>query len=357
MQQDIDKKSEKAYVANLSFPWIRTAFCLLAAFLCCILAALIGSVTIAPDAAIAITFTRLPFIEIKNDWPVSWNIILWELRYPRIALAMLVGAALSVSGATYQGLFRNPLADPYLIGVASGAALGATIVFLSGIPSVIAGVSILPIAAFIGGIGAVTAAYTLARRSTGTPLTTLILAGVAIGSFTTAVASILMLRSDPDLRPILSWLMGGFIRAQWSQSLYLLPYLILGFTVVFTYSRILNAMQLEEDYASSVGVNVEKTKKILILTATVITAAAVSFSGLIGFVGLVAPHTARLIWGSDFRNLIPMSALLGGCFLVLSDLVARTIVSPGELPVGIITSLVGAPFFIYLLVRNRSNIQ
>ncbi|SVA97896.1 uncharacterized protein METZ01_LOCUS150750, partial [marine metagenome] len=234
------------------------AFCLLAAFLCCILAALIGSVTIAPDAAIAITFTHLPFIEIKNDWPASWDIILWELRYPRIALAMLVGAALSVSGATYQGLFRNPLADPYLIGVASGAALGATIVFLSDIPSAIGGVSILPIAAFIGGIGAVTAAYTLARMSTGTPLTTLILAGVAIGSFSTAVASILMLRSDPDLRPVLSWLMGGFIRAQWSQSLYLLPYLIVGFAIVFSYSRILNAMQLEEEYASSIGVNVER---------------------------------------------------------------------------------------------------
>ncbi len=357
MRQDIGERSEKAYGMNLSFPWIRMAFCLLAAFLCCILAALIGSVTIAPDAAIAITFTHLPFIEIENDWPVSWDIILWELRYPRIALAMLVGAALSVSGATYQGLFRNPLADPYLIGVASGAALGATIVFLSGIPSAIGGVSILPIAAFIGGIGAVTGAYTLARMSTGTPLTTLILAGVAIGSFSTAVASILMLRSDPDLRPVLSWLMGGFIRAQWSQSLYLLPYLIVGFAIVFSYSRILNAMQLEEEYASSIGVNVERTKKVLILTATVITAAAVSFSGLIGFVGLVAPHTARLIWGSDFRNLIPMSALLGGCFLVLSDLVARTIVSPGELPVGIITSIVGAPFFIYLLIRNRSIIK
>ena len=352
-----DQLSHQKYNDEKSwkFPWLRLSLGIAGTIFCCLVAASIGSVGISPYSTLLIALSRVPFIDISQTWPESWDTILWKLRFPRVVLALIVGAALSVSGATFQGLFRNPLADPYLIGVASGASLGATIVFLTGIPFSYGNISILPIASFVGGLIAVSVAYGIAVRSSNTHLTTLILAGVAIGSFATAISSLLMIKSDPDLRVVLSWILGGFIKAQWSHSLFLIPYLIPGLVVTFAYSRILNTMQLDEEYASSLGVNIERTKKILILVATMMTAAVVSFSGLIGFVGLVAPHVARLIWDSDFRTLIPMAAIVGGCFLVIADLVARTILSPGEIPVGIVTALCGAPFFIYLLLRNRQD--
>ena len=341
----------------LIFPWRRFAIALIGSGICCLLAASVGSVSIDPITTLNITLSRLPFVDIEKTWPQSQDTILWNLRFPRVILALLVGASLSVAGATYQGLFRNPLADPYFIGVASGAALGATIVFLSGIPFATGNFSFLPVASFVGGISSVSIAYLIARKSTGTGLPTLILAGVAIGSFATAMTSVLMIRSEPDLRPLLSWIMGGFIRAKWSDSLFLLPYFTFGVILILAYSRILNSLQLDEEYATSIGVNVEKTKKILILVSTIITAAAVSFSGLIGFVGLVAPHVVRMLWGTDYRILIPMSAVIGGGFLVICDLIARTVVNPGEIPVGIVTAIFGAPFFIYLLIRKRSEIS
>ena len=208
----------------LIFPWRRFAIALIGSGICCLLAASVGSVSIDPITTLNITLSRLPFVDIAQTWPQSLDTILWNLRFPRVILALLVGASLSVAGATYQGLFRNPLADPYFIGVASGAALGATIVFLSGIPFATGNFSFLPVASFVGGISSVSIAYLIARKSTGTGLPTLILAGVAIGSFATAMTSVLMIRSEPDLRPLLSWIMGGFIRAKWSDSLFLLPY-------------------------------------------------------------------------------------------------------------------------------------
>ncbi len=352
-----EERNRDQHLKVLVFPWRRLAIALIVSIVCCLLAASIGSVSIDPITTLYITLSRLPLVDFTPTWLESLDTILWNIRFPRISLALLVGASLAVAGATYQGLFRNPLADPYFIGVASGAALGATLVFLSGIPFTIGKFSLLPVAAFIGGISAVSTAYLIASKSTGTSLPTLILAGVAIGSFATAVTSILMIRSEPDLRPLLSWIMGGFIRARWSDSLFMLPYFTIGIVLILIYSRILNSLQLDEEYATSIGVNVEKTKRILIIVSTVITAAAVSFSGLIGFVGLVAPHIVRLLWGTDYRTLIPMSAVIGGGFLVISDLIARTVVSPGELPVGIITAIFGAPFFIYLLVRKRSEIS
>ncbi len=330
---------------------------LLITLLCFILATSAGSVSIRPEATVSIILSKIPLVQIQNSWPSSWETILWNLRLPRITLAMLVGASLAVSGATFQGLFRNPLADPYLIGVAAGATLGATIVFLTGIPFVFKGISVLPIASFIGGVGAVSVAYGIGRNASDSQIGTLILSGVAIGAFATATASILMLHSEPDLRPVLSWLMGSFIRTQWSHILYLITYIGPGLAAVFLYSRILNTLQINEEYALSVGVNVNRTKLVLILITTMITAAAVSFSGIIGFVGLIAPHVARLLWGNDYRILIPMAAIVGACFLVIADLMARTVISPGELPVGIITSLCGAPFFLYLLVRAKRGIN
>ena len=340
-------------LVGIRYPWRRLALGGLVVALACVFAATQGSAHIPFTAVVQVLISRLPGMEFAPDLPSTWDTILWQLRFPRVTLAAIVGAALAMSGAAYQGLFKNPLADPYLVGVASGAGLAATIVLLTGIPLVAFGVSVLPIAAFAGGAAAVTAAYSIARNSGGTPLTTLILAGVAISSLSSAVGSLLMLRSDPDLRPVLSWLMGTFISAEWSESGIVLIYLIPSLAVLLGFSRILNVLQFSEEHASMLGVDVEKAKIALIAAATLATATAVSFVGLVGFVGLVAPHVVRLIWGVDYRFILPMSGLVGATFLVLADLAARMVVSPGELPVGVVTAFCGAPFFLYILRRRR----
>lgn len=338
---------------GLSFPWRRLVIGLAVMALVGVLAAGVGSVGIPPLTSAKILVSRLPGVAMEADWPATMDTILMQLRLPRIVLAGVVGAALAISGATYQGLFRNPLADPYLIGVASGAGLAATIVLLTGVPTQFHGISVLPAAAFVGAIAAVAMAYSIARNSGGLPLTNLILAGVAVAAFTGALTTLLMIRSDPDLRPVLSWLMGGFISAQWSHTVMVLPYVVPSAVLAVTYGRVLNVLQLDEEYAKQLGVNVEATKLLLIVSATLTTAAAVSFSGLIGFVGLIAPHAVRLAWGVDYRFLLPMAAIVGATFLVLADLAARTVVSPAELPVGVVTAFCGAPFFMYLLRRRR----
>lgn len=340
-------------LVGLRYPWWRIALGLAALVLAAVFAATQGSVHIPFMAVLELAAARLPGVEAPPDAPAAWDVILWQLRLPRVAQAAVVGAALAMSGAAYQGLFKNPLADPYLVGVASGAGLGAVLVLLTGIPMYLAGFSLLPIAAFAGGTGAVAVAYSIARNAQGAPTTTLILAGVAVASLTGAVTSLIILRSDPELRPVLSWLMGSFISSEWRESGIVLAYAVPGIAVLLGFGRVLNVLQLNEEHAAMLGVPVERVKLLLIGAATLITAAAVSFSGLIGFVGLVAPHAVRLVWGPDYRFLLPMSAIVGATFLVLADLVARTIVAPGELPVGMVTAFCGAPFFLYLLRRRR----
>lgn len=336
-----------------SYPWWGLGGGLLALLAIVVLAGGIGSVYVPPMSVLQIVAAKLGLIRMPDTVPWAWQTIIWEIRLPRIALAAIVGAGLALSGATYQGLFRNPLADPYLIGVASGAGLGATVVLLTGIPAFYSGFSLLPIAAFLGGLLAVSISYLIARRSGGLPLTTLILAGVAIGSLTSAVTSLLMIRANPDVKPLLGWLLGGLAGADWKDVQIVLPYVVLGIIGMMAYARVLNLFQLDEEEARQLGVSVERTKLILIVLASLTTAAAVSMSGLIGFVGLVAPHAVRLVWGHDHRFLLPMAMLVGAAFLVLADLVARTIVSPSELPVGVVTAFCGAPFFLYLLQRGR----
>ena len=342
-----------ARLVGLRYPWRRLAAGAVVVAAAALFAASQGSVDIPFRAVIEILLSRFPVLGSPSDLPETWDTILWQLRFPRIALAAIVGAALAISGASYQGLFKNPLADPYLVGVASGAGLGATIVLLTGIPVVIGGLSLLPIASFAGATVAVAIAYTIARSSYGTPLTTLILAGVAISALAGSVSSLLLIRSDPDLRPVLSWLLGSFISAEWSESAVLILYLAPSLGVILGFARLLNVLQLSEEHASVLGVDVEKVKLLLVGAATLATAAAVSFNGIIGFVGLIAPHVVRRIWGEDYRFILPMSALVGAAFLVLADMVARTIASPAELPVGVVTAFCGAPFFLYILRRRR----
>ncbi len=340
-------------VIGLRYPWWRLGTGAAVAVLAAVVAASQGSVHIPLSAVVEMVAAQLPGVG-ESDHPNSWSTILWQLRLPRVTLALIVGGGLAMAGAAYQGLFKNPLADPYLVGVASGSGLAATIVLLTGVPLYFAGIGILPIAAFCGGIAAVTVAYSVARSAHGTPLTTLILAGVAISALAASVTSLLMIRSDPDLRPVLSWLMGSFIAAEWRDSLVMLLYLGPSVIVLLGFARILNVVQLSEEHASMLGVDVERVKIALIVAATLATASAVSFSGLIGFVGLVAPHVVRILWGVDYRFLLPMSGLIGATFLVIADLVARTIVSPGELPVGVVTAFCGAPFFLFILMRRRA---
>jgi len=276
--------------------------------------------------------------------------IIFDIRLPRLLLAGLVGASLAVAGATYQGLFRNPLADPYLIGVAQGAALGAVTGFLLPVSWQAASI---PLLAFAGALLAVAVVYSIARVGKTLPMTTLILAGVALGAFLAAITSYLMIASGDKLHGIICWLLGTFSLTSWWQVTMVIPYISLGIVIIWLHARPLNVMQLDEEQAQQLGINVERVKLILLGAATLITAAAVCFCGIIGFVGIIIPHAVRLIWGPDHRFLLPLSTLAGASFLILADTVARTLLAPTEIPVGVITAFLGAPFFLYLLRQKK----
>lgn len=318
-----------------------------------VLATAVGSVQIPFLTVGQVLLAKLPLVSFTAGWPTTTETIILDIRLPRIVLSGLVGAALAIAGATYQGLFRNPLADPYLIGVAQGAALGAVIGFLipTGWHNMEFG--IIPLLAFIGALGSTIIVYNLARVGKSLPITTLILAGVALGALLGSIVSYLIIFSGEKMHGIIFWLMGSFSMSQWSEVRLVLLYVIIGTLVILLYSRPLNIMQLDEEQAQQLGVNVEKIKIVLLAAATLITAAAVSFVGIIGFVGIIIPHAVRLIWGADYRFLLPLSVLTGAIFLILADLLARTVLAPTEVPIGVITALCGAPFFLYLLRRRR----
>ena len=318
------------------------------------LSLLSGAASIPAADTFRILVAAIPGVNIEATWSSTWERIILDIRLPRVALAGLVGATLAYAGATYQGVLRNPLADPYLIGVAAGAGLGATIGFMIPYQPQLPLLSPVPVFAFIGGIAAVTVAYRLARIGVRVPATTLILAGVAISSLASAATMFLYMMSDDNLRIIFSWIMGSLNSSSWNKVWLLLPYTAVMAIVVLAHARVLNVMQLSEEQAQQLGINVERVKLILIGSASLATAVAVSVSGLIGFVGLVVPHMMRLIWGPDYRRLLPLTMIYGAAFLILSDLIARTAISPGELPVGVITAFFGAPFFLFLLRRARS---
>jgi iron complex transport system permease protein len=312
----------------------------------------VGSVDIPFSTTSSILISRLPFIDIAPTWTNAMETIVLEIRLPRVILAGLVGAALSIAGATYQGLFRNPLADPYLIGVAQGAALGAVIGFLLPAGALGASIGLIPVLAFAGALGSIAVVYSLARVGRTLPLTTLILAGVALGALLGATVAYLALTSGQMVRSILFWLTGSFSLSQWSEVWIVLPIIVIGGGVIILFARSLNIMQFDEEQAQQLGVNVEKLKIILLVAATLVTAAAVSFVGIIGFVGIIVPHAVRLVWGPDHRFLLPLSMLTGAIFLILADVLARTMAAPSEIPIGVITAIFGAPFFLYLLRRR-----
>lgn len=319
-----------------------------------LLSVAIGSVFIQPLTLLRIFATRLPGTNLPVDWPQTYQAIIYQIRLPHAALIALTGAALAGSGAAYQGLFRNPLADPYLIGVASGAGLGAVMALSVRWPGSLLGLYTIPASAFLGAVLTISIVYSLARIGRAVPTTTLILAGVAFSSFATALTSFLMFRSDTELRRAMGWLMGGGTFGGWEPVWVMLPYIAIGLGGLFISAHALNVLQFGEEQAQQLGLPIERIKVLVILAASLTTAAAVAFAGIIGFVGLVVPHVVRLTWGADYRQLIPLSILLGGSALLLSDLAARVILSPETLPVGIVTALVGAPFFLWILRRAKA---
>jgi len=317
-----------------------------------VLATAFGSVKIPMATISGILLDRLPLVDIPRTWAGTLETIIMDIRLPRVLLAGLVGAALAIAGATYQGLFRNPLADPYFIGVVQGAALGAVIGFL--LPIGARGEMMVPLFAFLGAVVSIFVVYSLARVGKSLPMTTLILAGVALGAFFGSLVSYLVINSGASqIHGIIFWLMGSFSLTRWLEVWLVLPCVIVGVGVIMLFARQLNVMQLDEEQAQQLGINVERTKILLLAMAVLLTAAAVSFVGIIGFVGIIVPHAVRLIWGADHRFLLPLSVLAGAIFMILADLLARSLLAPTEVPVGIITALVGAPFFIYLLRRRR----
>ncbi len=318
-----------------------------------VLAAAVGSVQIPFLTTSSILISKLPLVELTPTWAKTLETIIFDIRLPRVILAGLVGAALAIAGATYQGLFRNPLADPYLIGVAQGAALGAVIGFMLPPPWHGAGFGIIPLLAFTGALVSTAIVYSLARVGKTLPVTTLILAGVALGALLASIVSYLIISSGEKIHGILFWLMGSFSMSQWSEVTMVMPYVLPGIVIILLYARPLNLMQLDEEQAQQLGINVERLKLVLLAAATLITAAAVSFAGIIGFVGIIIPHAVRLIWGADHRFLLPLSVLTGAIFLILADLIARTALAPTEIPIGVITAICGAPFFLYLLRRRK----
>ncbi len=316
-----------------------------------VLATGVGAVRIAPLEVVSAVWRGA-----AGELSGTNDVIIWQIRLPRVLLAGLVGASLSFSGVAFQGVFRNPLADPYLLGVASGAGFGATLVlvFTTSLP-LLAQLGV-PLVAFVFALLAVSLVVLFAKQGGRVPLVSLILAGVVVGSSLTAATSFMMLLAQEQAVGVLAWLLGSFALSSWSKIASVLPFILIAGVATMLSARALNLLQLGEAQAAQLGLSVEAFKVALIAVATLATAAAVSVSGIIGFVGLMVPHAVRLAVGPDHRTLVPLAAVWGALFMVLADLFARTVIAPSELPVGVVTALVGGPFFLYLMRRQKGGV-
>lgn len=313
---------------------------------------LVGPAGLTPGGILADIVDRLPLVNIDSGLTPRQQTILWDVWIPRVVLGAIVGAMLAIAGAAYQGVFRNPLADPYLLGVSSGAGLGATLAIVAG---GVMGSTGVPVAAFAGGMIAVFATYALGQTvGGGRSEVVIILAGVAVAAFTNAIQTFFMQFHDDTLRQVYSWMLGRLSTDGWTEVTRVLPYVVVSVAVIALYRRTLDVMAVGDVEASSLGIAPERVRLLLIGVATLGTAAVVSASGLIGFVGIVIPHAVRLVMGPGHRLLLPLSLLVGGAFLVLADVIARTVTAPGELPIGVVTAAIGAPFFLLVLRRSRS---
>jgi iron complex transport system permease protein len=313
-----------------------------------------GSVFVPPGDTLAILVHRVLGLGVERTWSDAAEVIVLELRLPRVLTAMVVGAGLAVAGTALQGLFRNPLADPYVLGTASGAAFGAAVAILLPVRGLILEFGLLHGLAFVGALGAVALVYHLGRTSTLAPLTGLLLTGYAVGSLLAAGLALSMYLSGAGLRQIFAFLLGGFATASWTRLAVAAPLIVAGGGAIVLRARSLNGLLLGDETAAHLGIDVGRERAVLLALASHVTAAAVAVSGLVGFVGLVVPHVVRLLVGPSARLVLPLSALFGASLLATADLSARIL---GEIPVGVVTAVVGAPFFLALLRRTRSGYE
>ncbi len=314
-----------------------------------LLGALVGAADLSPWGIVATLLDRIPFVHLNTGLtPLDQNILL-QIRMPRVVLALLVGGLLAIAGAGYQGVFRNPLVDAGMLGSSAGAGLAATIaiVFLGGL-----GGSVVPVAAFLGSLAGVAVAWlaSAGRRDTAT----LLLSGVAVGMFLTAAQAYLMQRESQDLQQVYAWILGSMASASWTQVTEALPYAAVSILILLVHSRRLDVLALGDEEARGLGLDAGRTRLIVIAAAALAAATAVAVSGLIGFVGIVVPHVARRLSGPSYALVLPLSLLVGAGFMELADTVARTAVSPAELPIGVVTAIVGAPVFVAILRRSQA---
>ncbi len=318
----------------------------------------VGPAGLSVSGVLSELVSSVPGIEIGPGLDERQASILWQLRLPRVVLGALVGGTLALSGAAYQGVFRNPLADPYLLGVAAGAGLGATLAIAYGPDSSSWPVDALPLFAFVGAFVGVGGAWALGHSTgSGRNAATLILAGVAVAAFLTAVQTYVQQREAETLRQVYSWILGRLATSGWREVVLVLPYVLVSTAVVLLHRRLLDVMSVGDTEADTLGVRSERVRLVVVAAATLGTAAVVAVSGLIGFVGIIVPHAVRLVAGSSYRIVLPLSLVGGATFLVVADVAARTVASPSELPIGVITAFLGAPFFAVVLHTSRRAVR
>lgn len=350
----MQKQYIRTYLNNKLLAYVTAA-----AFLFCamLMGVSIGTVSVHPITIIRVISAEIfPFISLGNTDAMHANIIM-NIRLPRVLLAGLVGASLAIAGAAFQGLLRNPLADPYTIGVSSGASLGAVLTLFFGLSIPFAGMFTLPLFSILFSFLTIFAVLLFARNiERSMKVETIILTGIIFSSFLGALISLMIALTGEELRQIIGWLLGSVSMRGWAYINIILPFFIIGVILLLVNSKELNAMSFGEEKAQHIGVDVQKRKMMVLVAGSILTGAAVAVSGTIGFVGLVIPHLTRMLWGPDHRHLLPLSILMGSGFLIIADLVSRTIITPSELPIGVITALIGAPAFGVILMKRKNKL-
>lgn len=347
------------FIARRKYYQIRFGIGILLLAVLIVIALNCGVARISVGQSLLVIASRIPGL---NHWVSLQDIdraamtILLYLRLPRILLAAVAGAGLAVAGVAFQGIFKNPMAEPYVLGISSGTALGAALAMALGLEANFMGFGLITFSAFAAGILTALTVYGIARIGSKTPTVTLLLSGIAVNFFLTATISLIMTFKREQIERIVMWTMGSVATANWTEVMMVTPLVLLTIGVLSIYSRDLNLVLLGDETAQCLGVEVEKVKRVILGVSTLLVAAIVSVSGIIGFVGLIVPHMVRILCGPDHRAVIPFAALGGAALLIICDTLARTLVPPSEIPVGIITSLFGVPFFLYLLVKRKKKV-
>ena len=352
----IDKAGKHGNRRNLRYRVIL----LLLLMLCIIISASLGSANLSVADSLKIIVSRIPFLGKQmniSEMAEVYPRIVWQIRMPRILLAGLVGCGLSVVGAAFQGLFRNPLADPHILGISSGAALGATIAMLSGIGFQFLGFGVIGTFAFIGALLTTFVVYQVSCIGNKLPVVNILLTGTAVSTMLSSVISLLMTFHHDKIEKVYLWTMGSFTAASWDKVVFLAIFTVICCGVIILFSSELDVITTGNDTAESLGIHTARIKKIIIVAASLQVAACVSISGMIGFVGLVIPHCIRMISGPKHKLLLPLSCFGGAIFMIICDTIARNAAAPSEIPVGVITAMLGTPYFIYLLHRNKRGVS